>query len=238
MSAPILAVQRFAPESQADRVVVLLHGVGSSGAAMAPLAEALRPFLPSALILAPDGPHPFDGGAPGAPGRQWFSVRQITPAERPARIEGALPSLLEWLPKELAEAGLPASSLSLLGFSQGAILSLSAAALGLECAAIVAFAGRLAHASKPAAPNAPALYLGHGEDDGVIAIEEGADAAARLKAAGYAVTFERYEGVGHVVPPVGIEAAGRFFPVTIHQQESKTIDCHEPAKPAAKNSGR
>ena len=211
MSAPILAVQRFAPESQADRVVVLLHGVGSSGAAMAPLAEALRPFLPSALILAPDGPHPFDGGAPGAPGRQWFSVRQITPAERPSRIEGALPSLLEWLPEELNAAGLPATAFSLVGFSQGAILSLSATALGLECAAVVAFAGRLAHAPKPAGTESPSLYLGHGEDDGVIGIEEGADAAARLKAAGYDLTFERYDGVGHMVPPIGIAAAGRFL---------------------------
>ena len=210
-NAPILDVHRLIPTGKPDQLVVLLHGVGSSGAAMVPLAEALRAFLPNALILAPDGPHPFDGGAPGAPGRQWFSIRQITPAERPKRIEGALPSLLEWLPKELSAADLPASALSLVGFSQGAILSLSAAALGLNCAAIVAFAGRLAHSPQPAAPNSPALYLGHGEDDGVIGIEEGEDAAERLSAAGYAVTFERYAGVGHMVPPVGIEAAGRFL---------------------------
>ena len=178
---------------------------------MLPLAEALRAFLPSALILAPDGPHPFDGGAPGAQGRQWFSVRQITPAERPKRIEGALPSLLDWLPKESDAAGLPASALSLVGFSQGAILSLSATALGLNCAAVVAFAGRLAHAPQPAGPNSPALYLGHGEDDGVIGIDEGEDAAEQLKQTGYAVTFDHYPGAGHMVPPVGIEAAGRFL---------------------------
>lgn len=210
-NAPIQNVHRLAPTGKPDRMVVLLHGVGSSGAAMLPLAEALREFLPTALILAPDGPHPFDGGAPGAPGRQWFSIRQITPAERPARIEGALPSLLEWLPKELSAAGLPASALSLVGFSQGAILSLSATALGLNCAAVVAFAGRLAHEPQPASRTSPALYLGHGEDDGVIGIDEGEDAAKRLSAAGYAVTFERYPGAGHMVPPVGINAAGRFL---------------------------
>jgi phospholipase/carboxylesterase len=210
-AAPILNVHRVTPTGKPDRLVVLLHGVGSSGAAMLPLAEALRDFLPSALILAPDGPHPFDGGAPGAPGRQWFSIRQITPAERPRRIEGALPSLLEWLPKELSAADLPASALSLVGFSQGAILSLSATALGLECGAVIAFAGRLAHEPRAPGPNSPALYLGHGEDDGIIAIEEGEDAAERLKQAGYAVTFERYPGAGHMVPPVGINAAGRFL---------------------------
>lgn len=210
-TAPIQNIHRLTPTGKPDRLVVLLHGVGSSGAAMLPLAETLREYLPSALILAPDGPHPLDGGAPGAPGRQWFSIRQITPAERPARIEGALPSLLEWLPKELSAAGLPASALSLVGFSQGAILSLSATALGLECAAVVAFAGRLAHDPRAPSPNSPALYLGHGEDDGIIGIDEGEDAAERLSAAGYAVTFERYPGAGHMVPPVGIKAAGRFL---------------------------
>lgn len=214
-TAPILDVHRLIPTAKPDRLVVLLHGVGSSGAAMLPLAEALRDFLPNALILAPDGPHPFDGSAPGAPlsplGRQWFSIRQITPAERRARIDAALPSLLEWLPKELTAADLPPSALSLLGFSQGAILSLSATALGLNCAAVVALAGRLAHPPQPATPNSPALYLGHGEDDGVIGVDEGEDASDRLKQAGYAVTFERYPGVGHMVPPVGIAAAGRFL---------------------------
>ena len=37
--------------------VIFLHGVGGSGAAMRPLAEALA--VPQ-LAAFPDGPHPFD----------------------------------------------------------------------------------------------------------------------------------------------------------------------------------
>lgn len=50
--------------------IVFLHGVGSSAAAMRPLADALGLAVEAHF---PDGPQPFDMG----PGRQWFSVRGI-----------------------------------------------------------------------------------------------------------------------------------------------------------------
>ena len=69
-----------------DSLVVFLHGVGASGADLAPLAEPLSAFLPSAAFVAPDAPARFDGGGPA---RQWFSVSGVTAANRAERVEQA-----------------------------------------------------------------------------------------------------------------------------------------------------
>ena len=95
---------------------IFLHGVGSTGAAMRPLAESLGV---TATAHFPDGPHPFDMGQ----GRQWFSVKGVTEANRPDRIKAAMPEF-----RAVIESfGDPADSV-LVGFSQGAIMALHAAA--------------------------------------------------------------------------------------------------------------
>ena len=62
--------------------VIFLHGVGGTGASMQPPADALGLTVPAHCL---DGTEPFDMG----PGRQWFSVKGVTEANRPARVAAA-----------------------------------------------------------------------------------------------------------------------------------------------------
>ena len=89
-------------ETPGDSLAVLLHGVGSSGRDLAPLADALRAFLPRTHFVAPDAPNRFDR----APGRQWFGVVGVNEENRPQRIEAARGGFDRVLTAQLDRFGL------------------------------------------------------------------------------------------------------------------------------------
>jgi phospholipase/carboxylesterase len=190
------------------RLIIMLHGVGSSANDMAPLGQALSASLPDARVLIPDGFDPFDQGGAG---RQWFSVRGVTPANRTQRVDEALPRLLDWIETQRLDAGVAPEAVGLFGFSQGAILALAAAARGAPLGSVVAVAGRLVDPVNPALAGSPRLLLLHGKSDGVIPIHEGEAAAQRLVDAGYLVRFEQQDGQGHGVSAAQIATAVRWF---------------------------
>lgn len=165
--------------------VIFLHGVGSSGAAMRPLALALGCEEAS----FPDGPEPFDLG----PGRQWFSVKGITEENRPARIADALPAFRALI----LGLGDPRDSI-LIGFSQGAIMALHAVADGLPARAVVALSGRLA-GPVPKRIEWPPITLLHGKADAVIPAQMAAATRAWLSEAGAAPELCLFDGLGHGV---------------------------------------
>lgn len=165
--------------------VIFLHGVGSSGAAMRPLAQALG--CDDAAF--PDGPAPFDLG----PGRQWFSVRGITEDNRPARIADALPAFRALI----LGLGDPRDSI-LIGFSQGAIMALHAVADGLPVRAVCALSGRLA-GPVPERASWPPITLLHGDADTVIPARMAVATEAWLREAGAAPELRLFDGLGHGV---------------------------------------
>lgn len=166
--------------------VIFLHGVGSSGAAMRPLAEQLS--LPLETHF-PGAPQPFDMGQ----GRQWFSVQGITEANRPVRVAEALGRF-----KSLVESfGDPRESL-LIGFSQGAIMALHGAAAGMPLAGVFALSGRLA-APVSARTDWPPIWLLHGDADRVMLPEAAHMTEGWLKDAGATPYLRIFNGLGHTV---------------------------------------
>lgn len=166
--------------------VVFLHGVGSSGAAMRPLAEALGL---ADQAHCPDGPEPCDLG----PGRQWFSVRGVTEANRPARVAAALDRFAQ----TVARFG-PTGDTVLVGFSQGSIMSLHAAAAGLPLAGVIAIAGRLAG---PVPPHTgwPPVTLLHGNSDHVMPEQVARATEGWLHDAGSDARLTVLPGLGHMI---------------------------------------
>lgn len=166
--------------------LVFLHGVGGSGVAMRPLAEALA--MPTAAAF-PDGPYPFDLGV----GRQWFSVNGVSEANRPHRIAESMPTF-----NDLIEAlGDPRQSV-MVGFSQGAIMALHAAAAGLPMAGVVALSGRLA-GPVHSRSDWPPTTLMHGTEDPVMPVAVAHATKAWLKDAGAAPRLTVFDGLGHAI---------------------------------------
>jgi phospholipase/carboxylesterase len=191
---------RLAPvEADVQAVVVLLHGVGSDARDLMPLADAWRDALPGVAFVSLDGIEPFDGGFGG---RQWFSLRELHDANRIERIALAAATLEVRLDEELAHWRLGYDALALVGFSQGAIMSLFHVATRPEgAAAVVAYAGRLV--TPVVAKSRTPLTLVHGADDDVIPAVESERAAGAFSDAGYAVSAYALPDVGHTITPDG-----------------------------------
>ncbi len=187
-----------------EQLIVLLHGVGADGVAMAPLAQALRAEFPQAALLAPDAPHPFEGGGAG---RQWFSVAGITEDNRVPRVAAVLPGLVDWLRAQQDRLKVPPVATALGGFSQGAILSLETAVAHDGLAGrVLAFAGRFARLPA-AAPRHTTLHLFHGGADPVIAAAHSRQALETMAALNGDATLDVAEGVGHQLHPVLVRRA-------------------------------
>ncbi|BBC73339.1 hydrolase [Altererythrobacter sp. B11] len=172
------------------KLIVALHGVGSNARDM---MSALQPLTSQTDVVALDGPEPFHANALG---RQWFSVAGITEANRPGRVKAAVPQLLEMLDRVAQDRGVRRDDLVLIGFSQGAIMTLAAIAGGHFHGHAVAIAGRLA--AEVASQSQPAnLLLVHDRDDPVMPPTLSVEAGAALSRAGHQVHGARTAGVGH-----------------------------------------
>ncbi|NPD14978.1 prolyl oligopeptidase family serine peptidase [Xinfangfangia sp. D13-10-4-6] len=192
-------------------LVIFLHGVGSRGADLAPLGDAWRALLPSTDFAAPDGPFAFDHSGSG---RQWFSVKGVTEANRPGRILAARDAFDHTIAGIVAAHGLTGQPdrVALVGFSQGSIMALDALASGRwPVAAVVAFAGRLASPAPMAPSTGSRVLLVHGDGDRVMPVEESRTTAAALKQAGVDVALNVLPGLGHTISPEGATAAGAFL---------------------------
>ena len=196
--------------STADSLVILLHGVGSSGANMMGLADSWRACLPGAAFAAPDGPVAYDQGG----GRQWFSIAGVTGRNRSERIVSARPGFDRVVSAEIEENGFAdrLDRVALVGFSQGSMMLLDAVVTGrFPVAAAVAFAGRLATPGPfDPRPRTP-LLLVHGDADNVVPAVEMEGARSALESAGFAVEAHLFPNVGHAIVPEAATLAGHFI---------------------------
>lgn len=195
MSAAIVIQQ---PRTDADRLLLLFHGVGASAQHMVPLGQRLAGAFPGAFVVSVDAAHSSDLGA----GRQWFSVRGVTEDNRAARIAAAMPAFLDavrhW--QDVAQVGVEATTL--IGFSQGAIMALASTQTEVSPAGrIVAIAGRFAMLPTRA-PEHVVVHFLHGETDAVIPHVHSVTAAEEWRALGGEATIDVFPRAGH-----GIDAA-------------------------------
>lgn len=187
------------------RLIIALHGVGSSAADLAPVVATLGRETGIAAI-ALDGPDRFDMAPTG---HQWFSVRGVTDQTRTARVAAALPALLARLDAECAQRGLTRAEVALIGFSQGAIMALAALAANAGFGCTVAIAGRLAAPVLPIRGQRPPVILLHDRIDPVMPFALAVQAEAALRDAGHDVRLIATDGYGHAIGPRTLEAAAR-----------------------------
>ena len=189
----------------------MLHGVGSNGQDLIGLAPYLSPPLPDVLFLSPDAPHPYDM----APfGRQWFSLREYTPAAMLAGITETAPLLNAYIDDILAEHGLEDSDLALLGFSQGTMMSLYAAPRRAKpIAGILGYSGALLGGEELGSPSIHKIpvCLIHGEADSVLPVNRYQDAKRQLENAGFTVEGMTVPGLPHSIDETGIRKGADFL---------------------------
>jgi phospholipase/carboxylesterase len=184
------------------QLILLLHGWGSDGSAMAPLAQALRGCFPQAAVLAPDAPQTTPLGPPG---RQWYGIRRRDDTAWRVRVAAALPPLQQWVRAQQQRLGVAPAATAIGGFSQGAVLALELALHDDGLAGrVLAFGGGFA--TPPAiAPRHTTVHLFHGSADTVMPAECSRQALQRLGKLHGDATLDIAEGVGHELHPVLID---------------------------------
>jgi predicted esterase len=187
---PILAAGR--PLADAGAAMVLVHGRGGSPEDLLGLAAELnRPEL--AYV------------APQAAGHTWYPYSFLAPLEQNEPGLSSALELLGDLVAHLEQGGIPAERIVLLGFSQGACLSLEFAARNARrYGGVVALSGGLI--GPPGTPRDYAgslagtpVFLGCSDRDPHIPKERVDESAAVFEKMGAAVTERIYPGMGHTV---------------------------------------
>lgn len=191
-----ISLERFLPDT-ADSVpaVIGLHGSGGIRGG----------FIEPARLLASNGfavfvPHYFE-----RTDTSWADERTIR-REFPAWMA----TVRDTIAYAESQPGIESSRVGLLGFSLGAYLALSVAALDERVKAVVEYFGGLPEEFASGLQRmAPVLIL-HGEQDSVVPVAEAARLEAVLKPLNVPYEKKIYPGAGHVFSGMAlIDAAQR-----------------------------
>jgi phospholipase/carboxylesterase len=182
-------------ESAPRRLLVFLHGAGSSPEAFAPVAIAWQLKFPGATGIIFEAPH----ASPANNGKDWYDARGPSEdhADAIAAAAGELARRIEALQATL---GLGCESTVIVGYSQGATVALELARRSPQASAIVvAYAGRLARPLRDSEAVPATVHLIHGELDTVVSVETSQRSYRHLQAAGVHVTLDIAEDEGHFI---------------------------------------
>lgn len=193
---PVLAAGL--PIAQAKAAMILVHGRGATAESILTLANEL--YHPNWAYLAPQ-----------ANGNTWYPYSFLAPIpHNEPGITSGLQAIADVV-AQIVQGGIPHEQIVLLGFSQGACLTLEFAARhARRYRGIVGFSGGLIGPD-----GTPRDYAGSFEDTPVFLgcsdvdfhipkqrVEESAEVLKRMKAA---VTARLYPGMGHTVNQDEIE---------------------------------
>jgi len=179
-------------------LIVLLHGIGSNEDDL----YSLAPYLDGRfMIVSARAPVVMGAGSFG-----WFNI-ELTPRGMVADLEEAERSrhiISKFIDELIDTYHADPACVFLMGFSQGAMMSLSVALTRPErVAGVVAMSGRLpsqalAQFSGPEALRGMPIFVSHGIYDPLLPIDGGRDCRDKLKALPVELTYREYP-MGHEV---------------------------------------
>jgi predicted esterase len=193
---PVL--QAGEPLGKARAAMILLHGRGASAADIMTVGAELS--QPGFAYLAPQ-----------AAGNAWYPNPFTAPLESNEPYLGSALETIETLLAKVEET-IPAQRVILLGFSQGACLTLEFAARhARRYGGVVGLSGGLigpdgTPRDYPGAFHGTPAFLGCSDVDPHIRKDRVGEAGEVLKRMGAQVTVRLYPGMGHTVSPDEIDS--------------------------------
>jgi phospholipase/carboxylesterase len=180
--------------------VIWLHGLGADGNDFAPIVpELVDPAWPALRFVFPHAPVRPVTINNGMSMRAWYDI--IGFDARAPQVEAGIRASIAATDALIArehERGVPSERITLVGFSQGGAIALSAGLRHAEkLAGIVALSTYLPISATLAAERSAAnagtpIFWGHGTADPVVVLQRGTDSRDALQALGYGVDWHTY----------------------------------------------
>ncbi|SDN57678.1 phospholipase/carboxylesterase [Psychrobacillus sp. OK028] len=180
---------------QKQPALFLLHGMGSNEA---DLPQLVKEFEGTHHIFSLRGPIVHK------PGYAFFLIEEIGKPVRDV-FDQVVTHIQAFIREAIVEYNLDPNDITLLGFSQGAILSQTVAlTMGDEISRVVALSGYIPAFVKTEYSKRNidhlSIFISHGDYDYVIPSQWGLDSKEFFEATGAKVTFKTYNE-GHGVTP-------------------------------------
>lgn len=181
------------PAGEAQELFLLFHGVRSTPRSMLDVGRAVAGRMPQAFVVCVAGPERSEVND----GLQWFSVIGVTDTNRSARVGEAMRLFLAAIKRWQLQAQVPVEKTTLIGFSQGAIMSLESLRMpDVPVGRVIALSGRFAELPTRLSKQV-AIHLIHGDSDPVIACDHSVQSARRLHELGAKVRLDVLARLGH-----------------------------------------
>ena len=195
------------------QIVFLLHGYGADGADLIDLSSPFSMVLPYAKFISPDAP--FDCKM-SPMGKEWFPIEEIPNGAIKASHE-----LLSLIKQECDKENLKFENVLLIGFSQGAMMSIQSLLLSKHnFFGIIGYSGRTSQENIDASRDSivknihknstTPILLVHGEEDDIVPFSSLENAKNLLIGIGFEVKAVNRPGLGHGIDTDGFSAGMEF----------------------------
>ncbi len=189
----------------------MLHGVGSNGRDLISLAPLFADDFPDMHFISVDAPEPFQGGGDGF---QWFTYWDRSHAQIIEGSEKAATIVSMYVMELCDKYSVEPENVLLLGFSQGAMVSLQTAlTMQDNCAGVLAFSGGLlkVEISDFEIRSQPPICLIHGAEDEVVPAGMSQSTAEILQGFNVPVECHILPRLSHSIDMPGIKIAREFM---------------------------
>jgi predicted esterase len=202
-------VLRAGPSPRDARLVaILLHGRGASAEDILGLADQ---FSPRDIAYV----------APQAAGSTWYPFSFLAPLQQNEPGLGSALRVIAGLAEQLQQQGIPSERLVLMGFSQGACLTLEFAAQhARRYAAVAAFSGGLI--GPPGTPRnysggfeGTPMFIGCSDTDPHVPLERVRESGVVFRRMGASVDERIYPRMGHTINADELEAVDALLAATM-----------------------
>jgi len=185
-------LQGGVPIEKAKYAMIMIHGRGADARDIMGLSQHLN--LDAFALLAPQ-----------ATNSTWYPYSFLQPFQQNEPWLSSAIETIHSLIDEVIEKGIPAENIYLLGFSQGACLTLeSTARRAVKYGGIIAFTGGLIgdaiHKENYSGDfNNTDIYIGTSDPDPHVPVQRVIDSTKTLREMGAEVTEKIFPGMGHTI---------------------------------------
>jgi phospholipase/carboxylesterase len=203
--------EKNAKSGNGSRLVVFLHGWGSDKYDLMSISDDFSKVSEDIIYIFANAPFDCECGQ----GYQWFSLKNMDLPHLMDEVKNNYTVLETFIEKQSQRLGLGYENIFLVGFSQGAILSLyTGMRLDKKLGGIIAFSGLLAETEKSLKTELKTkqkILMTHGMMDTVIPFQHFLHSKKLLETFGFEFNFYADPNLEHGVNTKCIEEAKRFL---------------------------